>query len=164
MPKVKDWAVASNGTHSRAEETLRQVEYYFSDENLPHDAYLLGFTGLEGTNPVSISLITGFKKMKQFRPNSAVREALRGSDVVEVVDSKHIKRRKPLSIRPSVTPRIDINRYKKQFQAAQQPHLTPGMLKPTGFELYATEGPISPAQYEKNLEKYGPEESISTLR
>ncbi|KAK4574736.1 hypothetical protein LTR86_001577 [Recurvomyces mirabilis] len=160
MPKVKDWAVAPTGSHSRTDEIIRQVEYYFSDENLPHDAYLLGFAGMQGTNPVSISLITGFKKMKQYRPNSAVREALRCSTVVEVIDNKHIKRRAPLTIRPTVTPRIDINRYKKQLQAAQQPHMTAGMLKPTGFEPYATEGPISPAQYEKNLEKYGPEEGI----
>ncbi|KAK5696619.1 hypothetical protein LTR97_007923 [Elasticomyces elasticus] len=141
--------------HSSAAEILRRVEFYFSDENLPHDAYLLGFAGVEGTNPVSLSLIMGFKKMKQYRPKTMVREVLRTSTVVEVVDNKHIRRREPLTVQPTVTPRIDPGRYASDLGRVE-PHLTKNMLKPTGFEPGATEGPITPAQYEK----YSPEENI----
>ena len=28
--------------HPRASEIIRQVEFYFGDDNLPHDAHLLG--------------------------------------------------------------------------------------------------------------------------
>lgn len=33
---------AAPTSHPRAAEIIRQVEFYFGDDNLPHDAHLLG--------------------------------------------------------------------------------------------------------------------------
>ncbi|EMC91947.1 hypothetical protein BAUCODRAFT_311755 [Baudoinia panamericana UAMH 10762] len=158
--KVATWTESVHAPHPQASEILRQVDYYFSEENLVSDPYLLGFTGKEGTNPVSLSLIMGFKKMKQFRPKTAVREVLKHSTVVEVVDTGHIRRRYPLGRPLLVKPLIDVNRYKKAL--AENQHLTKGMLKPTGFEKNAVEGPIRPEEYEEDRKKYDPEESFVT--
>ena len=129
--------------HARAAEILRQVEWYFSDDNLPNDAHLLGFTGREGTNPVNIGLIMSFRKMKEFKPKSAVREALRISNLVEVVDNNHIRRRFPLTKPLTVVPKFDEKRHRKEVALAANPHLTKNMLKPTGFEADAVEEPLT---------------------
>lgn len=34
--------IAATTAHQREAEIIRQVEYYFCDNNLPHDAHLLG--------------------------------------------------------------------------------------------------------------------------
>lgn len=153
------WAGRTAVSHAKADEILRQVEYYFSEENLPKDAYLLGFTGREGTDPVSLSLILGFKKMKQFRPLASVREVLKGSTVVEVMDKNYIRRRHPLRSRITVQIKIDENRYKKQL-AECHPHLPKTLLERTGFEDGITNGPITPAQAAKNHEHYDQRLSI----
>ncbi|RMY62866.1 hypothetical protein D0863_10808 [Hortaea werneckii] len=132
--------------HARAAEILRQVEYYFSDESLPGDSHLLGFTGRDGTKPVSLSMILSFKKMKQYRPKAAVREVLKSSSLVEVVDSNHIKRRYPLNTPLLVVPKVDEARARREIMLAANPHLTKNMLKSTGFEPDATEPPLTDAE------------------
>ncbi|RMY86871.1 hypothetical protein D0862_10826 [Hortaea werneckii] len=132
--------------HARAAEILRQVEYYFSDESLPGDSHLLGFTGRDGTKPVSLSMILSFKKMKQCRPKAAVREVLKSSSLVEVVDSNHIKRRYPLNTPLLVVPKVDEARARREIMLAANPHLTKNMLKSTGFEPDATEPPLTDAE------------------
>ncbi|KAI7278820.1 hypothetical protein KC345_g5728 [Hortaea werneckii] len=131
---------------ARAAEILRQVEYYFSEESLPGDSHLLGFTGRDGTKPVSLSMILNFKKMKQYRPKAAVREVLKSSSLVEVVDSNHIKRRYPLSTPLLVVPKVDEARARREIMLAANPHLTKNMLKSTGFEPDATEPPLTDAE------------------
>ncbi|GAB1726563.1 hypothetical protein NU195Hw_g2488t1 [Hortaea werneckii] len=132
--------------HARAGEILRQVEYYFSDESLPGDSHLLGFTGRDGTKPVNLSMILNFKKMKQYRPKAAVREVLKSSSLVEVVDSNHIKRRYPLNTPLLVVPKVDEARARREIMLAANPHLTKNMLKSTGFEPDATEPPLTDAE------------------
>ncbi|KAI7612088.1 hypothetical protein KC346_g7988, partial [Hortaea werneckii] len=132
--------------HARAAEILRQVEHYFSDESLPGDSHLLGFTGRDGTKPVSLSMILSFKKMKQYRPKAAVREVLKASSLVEVVDSNHIKRRYPLATPLLVVPKVDEDRARREIMLAANPHLTKNMLKSTGFEPDATEPPLTDAE------------------
>ncbi|TKA33806.1 hypothetical protein B0A50_00643 [Salinomyces thailandicus] len=139
--------------HSQAAEILRQVEYYFSDDNLPSDAHLLGFTGRDGTNPVSISLVMSFRKMRGFKPKSVVREVLRSSSLVEVVDAHHIRRRFPLTRPLLVPPRIDEARLKTEIALATNPNLSKNMLKPTGFEADAVEAPLT----DKERSLYNPE-------
>jgi len=99
--------VASNATpdeHPEGDAIRARVERYFSDENLPHDAYMLGLTGGSENWPVSISRICGFYKMRQYKPLTQVKASLRKSTFLEFTDNKHIKRRVPLSIQPKVTP------------------------------------------------------------
>ncbi|KAF2772763.1 hypothetical protein EJ03DRAFT_266188 [Teratosphaeria nubilosa] len=137
----------------RTAEIIRQVEYYFSDVNLPHDAHMLGLTGGDGNGPVSLSQIMSFRKMKPFRPKTAVREALRQSKFVEITrDNQHVKRRYPLMVPISVKPELNVARVKKAENLAKG--LTKKMLEPTGFEINATQGPISPEQHRQDCDRY----------
>ncbi|RYF50493.1 MAG: hypothetical protein EOO38_05530, partial [Cytophagaceae bacterium] len=61
-----------------------EVEYYFSDENLPTDLHLLQQCGGRENIPVSTSRICGFKKMRSYKPRSLVIAALRNSAFLEV--------------------------------------------------------------------------------
>ncbi|PVH82600.1 hypothetical protein DL98DRAFT_513708 [Cadophora sp. DSE1049] len=61
-----------------------QVEFYFSDTNLPTDKYLNNLTQGSSNLPVAISKICEFGRMKRFQPQSAVVEALRASKFLVV--------------------------------------------------------------------------------
>ncbi|PBP17170.1 La domain-containing protein [Diplocarpon rosae] len=61
-----------------------QVEFYFSDSNLPEDEFLWELTGGASNLPVSISRICSFGRMKRFQPESAVVAALRESNFLTV--------------------------------------------------------------------------------
>ncbi|KAH7384784.1 hypothetical protein BKA64DRAFT_711905 [Cadophora sp. MPI-SDFR-AT-0126] len=65
-----------------------QVEFYFSDTNLPTDTYLQGLTQGASNVPVPISKICEFGRMKRFQPRSAVVEALRASKFLVVSGSE----------------------------------------------------------------------------
>ncbi|KAH9827942.1 argonaute-binding protein 1-like [Teratosphaeria destructans] len=152
---VETWQMPEHSTPppERAAEIIRQVEYYFSDVNLPQDAHMLGLTGGDGNGPVSLSQIMSFRKMKPFRPKTAVREALRQSKDVEITrDNQHVKRRYPLMVPIRVKPEVNVARVKKAENLAKG--LTKKMLEPTGFETNATQGPISPEQHQQDCDRY----------
>ncbi|KAK3651094.1 hypothetical protein LTR56_005858 [Elasticomyces elasticus] len=65
---------------SDPEEIRRQVEFYFSDSNLPIDAYLLSETGGSQNRPVPLK----------------VREALEGSEFLNLSDKDELTRKKAL--------------------------------------------------------------------
>lgn len=74
-----------------------QVEFYFSDSNLPNDKFLMKLTGGHENNAVPLDTICTFKRMRRFEPRSAVVSALKESEMVEVVeDDTAIKRKTPL--------------------------------------------------------------------
>jgi hypothetical protein len=79
-----------------AAKVLRQVEYYFSDESFPFDAFLKGKCDADGF--VDLTAICAFKKMLSFTTDAAVvTAAIADSDVVELNDAKtKLKRRHPL--------------------------------------------------------------------
>ncbi|EMC96830.1 hypothetical protein BAUCODRAFT_108781 [Baudoinia panamericana UAMH 10762] len=80
-----------------ADEIRRQVEFYFSDSNLPIDAYLLSETGGHRNKPVSLKMIHSFKRMRHFQPFSAVRDAVKTSSFLNLDDNDEITRKVPLS-------------------------------------------------------------------
>lgn len=82
---------------SDPKEILSQVEFYFSDNNLPTDRFLWQATQ-KNDGWVSIELIHSFKRMHRFQPYEAVVEALRQSpDLLEVSeDGKQVRRKIPL--------------------------------------------------------------------
>ncbi|KAK5175407.1 uncharacterized protein LTR77_000546 [Saxophila tyrrhenica] len=82
---------------SDADEIRTQVEFYFSDSNLPTDAYLLKLTGGHKNIPVDVGIIHSFKRMKHFQPRSAVVAALTESDTLDIGDDGGITRKEPLS-------------------------------------------------------------------
>ncbi|XP_072969017.1 la-related protein 6A-like [Typha angustifolia] len=85
------------------EQIVRQVEYYFSDENLPTDQFLLKFVkkGKEGFVP--IALVASFRRMKKLVQDLSLLEAaLRtSSQLVVSLDGKKVKRLHPLPVTDS---------------------------------------------------------------
>jgi len=61
-----------------------QVEFYFSDSNLPIDKFMWESTGGEANKPMPLKTICSFKRMRQFQPYSAVVAALRESNFLEI--------------------------------------------------------------------------------
>ncbi|KTW31370.1 hypothetical protein T552_00015 [Pneumocystis carinii B80] len=85
---------------------LQQVEFYFSDSNLPFDKFLWS-TSQKSDGWVSIDLISTFNRMRRFRPIEAIVTALRTSkDLLEVSeDGKYVRRKVPL-VKPKESERI----------------------------------------------------------
>jgi hypothetical protein len=137
-------------------ELLRQVEYYFSDENLERDAHLLGKLE-EGNGTVSIAQVTGWSRMRKFRPLGAVKQVLRESTAIEIVNNKRIRRRQPFDMaKAKVKPCVN-EEERKQHQTATlkaKPWLTKGMLKRTGFELDHVEPNLTNEELQTELERY----------
>lgn len=76
----------------------KQMEFYFSDSNLPQDAFLLGKVGGSENHPVEISLLRTFKRMRHFEPLEAIVEALRTSKLLQLTDDDtKVQRKQPLS-------------------------------------------------------------------
>lgn len=152
-----------------------KVEYYFSDENLPTDLFLLQCCGGRENLPVSISRICGFKKMRNFKPRSAVVAALRKSTFLAVSDDgKTVQRKVPLqgpclldpdfpddddiahhpqARKPAVTPVPLLPQKKAQYP----PGMTKKTMKPTGFEPTYVEGPITPREAAEEKLMYDPD-------
>ncbi|KAK3502707.1 hypothetical protein B0T13DRAFT_534337 [Neurospora crassa] len=61
-----------------------QVEFYFSDSNLPTDKFMWETTGGVENKPVSLKTICSFKRMQMFQPYSAVVAALKESAFLDV--------------------------------------------------------------------------------
>lgn len=82
---------------SDPKEILKQVEFYFSDENLPTDKFLYQITE-KNNGWVPIDTIHKFQRMRRFQPFEAVVEALKQSeDMLEVSeDNQSVRRRHPL--------------------------------------------------------------------
>jgi lupus La protein len=80
-----------------ADDIRRQVEFYFSDSNLPIDQYLLGLTGGHRNNPVPLKVIHGFQRMRHFQPYSDVRAAVQASRFLDLNDDDEITRKVPLA-------------------------------------------------------------------
>lgn len=152
---------------------MDQVEFYFSDENLPTDLHLLQQCGGHENIPVSISRICGFKKMRSYKPKSLVVAALRKSAFLEVsADGKTIKRKVPLQGKTL----LDEDFWKEEDEIAfdprtrkpavypvplhpQQKKVYPegtskNMQKPTGFEDTYVEPPVTPAEAEEEDKMY----------
>lgn len=146
--------------HPEKDEIIRQVEFYFSDENLPSDAHLLSKTGQFGDDYVSINEILGFRKMRRFKPKTRVIAALKESTKLEVHKNKYIRRKEPLQIPLRVQPKNDPKREQIK-KLIDQPWLTKGYLKPTGFETNYAEPPLTPEDYEEERRLFDPEETFA---
>ncbi|KAL1988904.1 hypothetical protein VTN96DRAFT_6893 [Rasamsonia emersonii] len=87
----------------------KQVEFYFSDSNLPMDRFLLSKVGGSKNRPVDLTLIHSFKRMRHFQPFSAIVEALKSSETLELTDNDTKVRRKvplPESVDENLDPNV----------------------------------------------------------
>ncbi|KAG0487381.1 hypothetical protein HPP92_009476 [Vanilla planifolia] len=82
------------------DKIVRQVEYYFSDENLPNDKFLLKQMRKDKEGYVPIAIISSFRKMKKLAKDSSLIEAALRTSTILVVssDGKMVKRMHPLPI------------------------------------------------------------------
>lgn len=79
---------------------MLQVEFYFSDSNLPYDKFLFGLVGKEN-KPVPLKLVASFKRMKRFTNRDTLVKALQESEVLELIGDageETIRRKIPLDI------------------------------------------------------------------
>ncbi|KAF2451289.1 hypothetical protein P171DRAFT_459384 [Karstenula rhodostoma CBS 690.94] len=166
---------AVEAEHPDAPEIRRQVEYYFSDENLPTDLHMLQCCGGRKNLPVSISRICGFKKMRGFKPKSIVHAAIRKSAFLVVSeDGKQVSRKVPLrgpcALDPdyykddkiAYAPRARVPAVQPVPLLPQKarelpPGMTKNMMKPTGFEDAYIESPITPAEAKDEEAMYDPD-------
>jgi lupus La protein len=83
---------------STEEKILKQVEFYFSDSNLPHDKFLRSLVANDPQGYVSIETIASFKKMKDLTTDiKEIVKAIHKSDFVEVdKEEKNVRRSTPL--------------------------------------------------------------------
>jgi len=82
------------------ELTLWQVEFYFSDSNLPFDKFLWGMV-TKDNKPVPVKLISSFKRMMRFKDHATIVAALRESEFMEVggdEGDETIKRKNALNL------------------------------------------------------------------
>ncbi|XP_065297696.1 la-related protein 6 [Dermacentor albipictus] len=82
-----------------AQRIVAQVEYYFSDENILRDSFLLKHVRRNREGYVSLKLMASFRKVKSLTKNwELVREALRSSSTrLEVnAEGTKVRRREPL--------------------------------------------------------------------
>ncbi|KAK7179874.1 argonaute siRNA chaperone complex subunit Arb1 [Paraphaeosphaeria sporulosa] len=167
--------LAAEAEHPNAPQIRRQVEYYFSDENLPTDLHMLQCCGGRENLPVSIGRICGFKKMRGFKPKSIVPAALRKSAFLVVSDdgkqvSRKVPLRGPCALDPdyykddeiAYDPRARVLAVQpvpllQQKKAELPPGMTKGMMKPTGFEETYVEPPITPAEAKAEEAMYDPD-------
>ncbi len=81
-------------------QILKQVEFYFSDQNYPTDKFLWK-TSQANDGWVPIAVIASFKRMRKYRPLEIVIEALKESEkLLEVSDDGELVRRKEPLIAP----------------------------------------------------------------
>ncbi|XP_009703346.1 PREDICTED: la-related protein 6 [Cariama cristata] len=85
------------------QKLIAQIEYYFSDENLEKDAFLLKHVRRNKMGYVSVKLLTSFKKVKHLtRDWRTTAYALKYSHTLELNDdNKKVRRNTPVPVFPS---------------------------------------------------------------
>ncbi|KAH0619827.1 hypothetical protein JD844_014147 [Phrynosoma platyrhinos] len=89
--------------HELILKLVAQIEYYFSDENLEKDAFLLKHVRRNKMGYVSVKLLTSFKKVKHLtRDWRTTAYALKYSDILELnEDNRKVRRNTPVPVFPS---------------------------------------------------------------
>ncbi|KAI3844463.1 hypothetical protein MKX03_022595 [Papaver bracteatum] len=104
-PTVLDNPLSSSSenialTDKLRDKIIRQVEYYFSDDNLPTNKFLMKFLKKNKQGFIPVGVIASFRKMKKLTQNNElVVAALRESSLLVVSsDGKKVKRARPLPV------------------------------------------------------------------
>ncbi|KAK4710823.1 hypothetical protein R3W88_005336 [Solanum pinnatisectum] len=87
---------------------VKQVEYYFSDENLPTDKFLLKYVTRDKEGFVPVKVIASFRKVKKLtKETSIIAAALRESSLLVVSrDGRKVKRLHPLPLSEIKDPKV----------------------------------------------------------
>jgi hypothetical protein len=164
-PSAED--VSEARTPEFNEQVLRQVEHYFSDENILFDAHLIGKLreAKYGEGLISIDQITHFPRMRKYKPRSAVIDALEQSTIIEVVKRKYIRRRIPVDMATAEVEDKPLSAQERENQRIlavleANPHLTRGMLKATGFERDFAEPARTQGEIDSDVADYDARRSV----
>ncbi|PLB43602.1 RNA-binding La domain protein [Aspergillus steynii IBT 23096] len=136
-------------------EIRKQVEFYFSDSNLPMDKFLLGKVGGSSNHSVPLELLHSFKRMRRFQPFSAIVEALKSSETLELTEKETAVRRKtplPESVTDSHDPSVV-----KVFEDK-------AMDRSVYAKGFGEEGPTTQLEIESFFAPYGPTNAIRLRR
>jgi lupus La protein len=135
-----------------------QVEFYFSDSNLPSDKFLLETVGGSKNHPVPLTTLHKFKRMQHFKPFEAIVEAMKDSDFLDLVQEDgqppSVRRKEPLPEALDNGPNPDAVRI---FEDKAMP--TSVYAKGFGEEERGTQLDI-----EKFFEAYGPVKAVRLRR
>lgn len=136
-------------------EILKQVEFYFSDQNLPKDKFLLGLTK-ENEGWVPITTIAMFGRMRRFSPIEAIVEALKKSeDLLEVSEDSELVRRKVPLETPEESETKDGKTQSKGAQAFARSIYAKGFGEETATSQY---------DIEKFFEEFAPVKQVRLRR
>lgn len=141
----------------RFAHTIRQVEFYFSDSNLPLDKFLLSQVGGNANNAVPLSLLHSFKRMRRFQPFSAIVAALKTSETLELTDDDTaVKRKVPLP--------EDVKGEHTDVIKVFEDKTMPRSVYAKGFGGFDSEGPTTQLDIEAFFQPYGPVQAVRLRR
>ncbi|KAI8000591.1 La-related protein 6A [Camellia lanceoleosa] len=84
-----------------------EVEYYFSDENLPNDKFLMNYVTKDVEGFVPIAVIASFRKMKRLTHNSSlIVAALKQSSFLVVSSNSKVRRLLPFPVAEVMDPKL----------------------------------------------------------
>ncbi|MBE7180688.1 MAG: hypothetical protein INR71_05675 [Terriglobus roseus] len=141
---------------SDPDEIRKQVEFYFSDSNLPMDTYLFNLVGGSENKSVPVKVIHSFKRMRRFQPYSAVAAAIKDSDILDIfgdAGKEEIRRKQPLEERGEKTD--------EQYYKAFEDKTMPRSIYAKGF---GQEGATTQLDLEEFFAPYGPINSVRMRR
>ncbi len=131
------------------------MEFYFSNSNLLQDKFL--YSKVEGhlNLPVPISIISSFKRMRHFKPHSAIVAALKESKILNVVENDSCIQRKEA---------LPENFKDKPMNEIVQVHEDEAMSRSVYAKGFGEEIPSSQFDIEAFFAKHGPTNSVRLRR
>ncbi|KAJ5391579.1 hypothetical protein N7509_007069 [Penicillium cosmopolitanum] len=138
-------------------EIRKQVEFYFSDSNLPMDKFLFSKVGGSENNSVPLELLHSFKRMRRFQPFDAIVEALKTSETLDLVDDNTAVKRK-------VALPDDVKVHSEQYAKVFADEAMARSIYAKGFCRFGEEGPTTQTDIETFFETYGPINSVRLRR
>jgi len=107
--------VTQDDSEEIAQACAKQVEFYFSDSNLPYDKFMWTLHTKNESHYVPIATVSSFKRMREYLPKGLdwIANALRTSDLLEVDGESQNVRRKT-DVKPPVNV-LDRSVYAKGF-------------------------------------------------
>ncbi|GMP71908.1 hypothetical protein CsSME_00030146 [Camellia sinensis var. sinensis] len=93
-------------TDDLRDKIIKQVEYYFSDENLPNDKFLMNYVTKDVEGFVPIAVIASFRKMKRLTHDSSlIVAALKQSSFLVVSSNSKVRRLLPFPVAEVMDPK-----------------------------------------------------------
>ncbi|KAL7211458.1 hypothetical protein ACSBR2_014341 [Camellia fascicularis] len=94
-------------TDDLRDKIIKQVEYYFSDENLPNDKFLMNYVTKDVEGFVPIAIIASFRKMKRLTHDSSlIVAALKQSSFLVVSSNSKVRRLLPFPVAEVMDPKL----------------------------------------------------------